>query len=163
MTRQEIYTRLLLSFGLLALSIWYAIKAQSFSRLAEYAPTFASCGLGAILCIAIGRDIVRLVKLQQGSAQTFSRSVEHTSEDPLDWRELRHAARYALWFVALVAAIHWLGMYITAPAFAGIFLLVEARIAWYKAALGAAVVLLLMWFFKTYVELAWPKGAWTGV
>lgn len=163
MTKHEIVARLLLAVALLAVAIWYALEARSFSTLAQYAPIFASGGLAVVLIISVGREATRFVRVARGEGRTYGRSVEHTSEEPLDRTALLRAGRYALWFVVFLVAIDQVGMTIAACSFVGIFLVVEAHTRWWAALIAIGATLLALWFFGHYVELIWPRGSLTGV
>ena len=74
----------------------------------------------------------------------------------------RKAIPYLCWLVLYYAAIYLVGLMLASGLFVVAFLVREARLKWYRAALGGVLVSVLLMGLASFVGLDWPTGLLTG-
>lgn len=138
------------AMGLLFLGV--AWHARTFPDRSRIFPQVVAAAAFLLSVLAVVRDARAGVRKEVHGGTPFT-------------ARLRSALPYLLWIGGYYAALGLLGFPVATGLFVLAFLRTEGEMAWWKAALGAAVlvgVLSLLWWT---LELRWPEGllvGWTG-
>ncbi|NIP59197.1 MAG: hypothetical protein GWM92_14435 [Gemmatimonadetes bacterium] len=135
------------------LFLWAAWHARTFPDRSRIFPQVVAAVAFLLSLLAVARDLRAGVREEVHGGTPFT-------------ARLRSALPYLLWLGGYYAALWLLGFPIATGVFVVAFLGIEGELSWWKAALGAAVLVAVLSLLWWTLELQWPEGlimGWTGL
>ncbi|MGB3484603.1 MAG: hypothetical protein WBB07_20595 [Mycobacterium sp.] len=149
--------RIALCSVLLALSALYTFEALSFHKLARYAPLAAGAVATVLMTLAVGREVVRLLRSRRGDVRTYGTTAEAIN-DALTVGVLRTSVGYLGVLVAYVAATYVVGMVIASVLVLALLLHFDAKVSPKFTAISLVSLVAVFFVFGEFAELRWPQG-----
>ena len=155
-------TRLRFGFDLaiLAVFVYAAIDAASFSALARYMPLYVSCAGIFLSLVNLGADVWRLrgASTPGGFHWTSPEDYVDPAAGPGEAELFQRQFYYLGWIFGYVALIALTGILAATTLFTVAFLRREARMRWGWIFVSLAIVLATLIGFSELLNLRWPSN-----
>lgn len=150
-----------ISFFILAVSVFAAVKSLEFQPVSQWFPLFVSVSAAAISIVVIVFDVLADVRSKGRPDAVEAGDAEIPSEDTEDTPArdvLAGFAKYIMWFAGFAVLFILLGMPMAVLVWVFGFIRLAAHESWLRAAISAASITVALILLAAFLALALPHG-----